>query len=319
MTTDTQLLPEEPIEELGTRLAEDGEVSEFLYIGESGLWRLQLHDGGWDEPALVAPEAGYDGYANYPPVWNEHYLAFRNEDESLRIVPLNGRAPFAIDDCNGGFCFLPDGELLLVMDDDDARIHDLREPGRAARRLDAFHKFKFPYYDGIDDPGWLAFVRDGTGEHHLAAGCYGYFACWPVNLDADGMPEPAGPPVTLVNPFAYDCVRIRAFGPGGALWLDNVSGSELLRFEAETGKHAKVSVHQDSQRGDCYGVLPSPKGGAAWVRTKESAAIWRPTGGLLPLPDKAISAVAYRGQDLWCFQQGGEMLIRLDLGSLDAP
>jgi len=65
MTTDTRLLPEEPIEELGTRLAEDGEVSEFLYIGESGLWRLQLHDGGWDEPALVAPEAGYDGYANY--------------------------------------------------------------------------------------------------------------------------------------------------------------------------------------------------------------------------------------------------------------
>jgi hypothetical protein len=33
MTGDSQLLPEEPLEVLGTRLTEDGAVSEFLYIG----------------------------------------------------------------------------------------------------------------------------------------------------------------------------------------------------------------------------------------------------------------------------------------------
>ena len=68
MTGDTQLLPEETLEVLGTQLAENGAVSEFLYIGASGLWRLRLRDAGWEEPALVAPRAGYDGYANYPPV-----------------------------------------------------------------------------------------------------------------------------------------------------------------------------------------------------------------------------------------------------------
>lgn len=316
MTGDTQLLPEETLEVLGTQLAENGAVSEFFYIGASGLWRLRLRDAGWEEPALVAPRAGYDGYANYPPVWNEHYLAFRNEDENLRIVPFDGREPFAIDDRNGGLCFVPGGEFLLVMDDEDARIHDLKEPGRAARHQGAFHKFKFPYYDDIDDPGWLAFVEDAQGQHHLAAGCHGYFACWPVGLDTDGLPEPAGPPVTLVNPFAYDHVRIRTVGPAGAVWVNDVSGNGLVHFEAGTGKYAEAPVGRNSALGICYGVIPSPEGGAAWVRTKDSAAIWQPAGGWLPLPDKAIAAVAYRGQDLWHLALGREVLVRLDISNL---
>jgi len=319
MTTDTQLLPEEPLDVLGTRLAEDGAVSEFLYTGASGLWRLRLRDGGWEDPVLVAREPGYDGYRNYPPVWNGRYLAFRHEDDSLCVVPLDGRAPITIDDREGGLCFLPDGERLLVVDGEEARIHDLREPGGSVCHIDAFHKFKFPYYDDVDDPGWLSFVKDRTGGHHLAAGCYGYFACWPVRLGADGLPEPAGPPVTLVDPFAYDHVRICAVGPAGAVWVNDVSGNGLVRFEAETGEHAEAPVGRNSEHAICHGVLPSPESAAAWVRTKDKAAIWRPDGGWLSLPDQAISAVAFRGNALWCTVLGGEMLSRLDVSGLPPP
>lgn len=316
MTADTLLLPEEPLEVLGTRLAEGGAVSEFLYIGERGLWRLRLRDGGWDEPALVAPEAGYEGRINFPPVWNEHYLAFRNEDESLRIVPLDGRAPFVIDDLNGGFCFQPCGERILVIDDEDARIHDLKEPARAIRRQGAFHKFEFPYYDGIDQPDSVVFVKDGAGTNYFAAGCYGYFACWPVLIDADGVPEPAGPPATVVNPFSYDPIDIYAVGPASAVWIG--SGGGLLRFEAHTGNHTEVPIGRNSDGGSFRGIVPSPEGDA-WVRTEDTAAIWQPDGGWLPLPDRAISAVAFRGKALWHRALGGEMLTRLDVSGVPAP
>jgi hypothetical protein len=313
MTADTQLLPEEPLDVLGTQLAEDGAASDFLFIGASGLWRMRLRDGGWDEPALVAREPGYDGRVNFPPVWNGHYLAYRNEDESLRVVPLDGRAPFIIDDLNGGFCFLPGGERLLVIDDDDARIHDLKEPASAIRRQNAFHKFEFPYFDDIDQPDSVMFVKDGAGRNYFTAGCYGYFACWPVRLDADGVPEPAGPPVTLVSPFSYDPTDIYAAGPDSAVWIG--SGGGLLRFEANTGKHTEVSIGRNSDLGSFRGIVPSTSGDA-WVRTKDKAAIWRANGDWLPLPDEAISAVAFRENALWCMALGGEILTKLDVSGL---
>lgn len=314
---------------LVTRKIADAPMRAILTATDGRSWEIDLDDDSLSENSPVVPRPMNLGGDNAGIDWldlaNSKVMTLRDDSNRERFEVCDirdGKILYSVLDVAAAV-LSPNGQHLLLFEDDGIAVADLRKPACPIRQSGLF-PIGQPGVDddpsrldiSLDNPNSVMAVAAANGDGFtLAVGDYGFAAVAVVRLG--GAEEPplivTEAARVLSEGLVYDPVDIVDIIPGEALLVRHGYGTGIARFDLRTGVAAHCPL-PDERAESCYGTFRSAVASsgspAVWVQTDFGPHVWDETGSLKRAPDEACSVLATDGDRYLGLSPDGWDLVR---------